>query len=853
MPSLQQIEQVFHEALQLQEGVDRVAWLAERCAGDEEFRAEVESLLTHQTLASQPVMDSPDRPDIATFPDEPIGVYRPLRLLGRGGTSTVYLAERTDQPSGKVALKVMSAHLSGEEFLRRFNAERRFLAALNHPNITAVVDAGISRHGNPYLVTEYVDGEPLDQYCDRHKLGIEARLRLAIQVCDAVDYAYRSLILHRDLKPANILVTADGVVKLLDFGTASLIAEGSAATTTRARMLTPRYASPEQLRGERPGITGDVFSLGVVVYELLTGAWPFGDPRSVVSELRRVTGESSTAEPSAVVTPDAAVLRDLPLEKLKRALDGSLSAIVLKALEHDPLRRYPTAGALAADLTRFLEGQPVEARPRTWLHRRRGWLCAAAVVVCIGAAVMAWRPVSHRETTASIAILPFTNLSSNPADRYLSDGLTDGVADSLARENALKVIGRSSTSRFSGKKPDVREVGRLLDVASVLEGSIERTADRVKVIARLDRASDGSLLWSRSYERKAGDLFAVQSELVAGIARSLNVASGRPKSRHVPKEEAFDLVLKASYDVQQMTTESLARAGTEYRHAMDLDPEYGAVYLGLGTVQYDQALARGAIHRTEAECKSAAQFFRKALELDPDLPDAHALLGIVALQYDWDWLGAEHELLSAVAGHNSPNAEAQYALFLVFRGRFAEAEAHIHRALEMSPFSNWNNLSLARDLEGRFAQAREMFQQLSSEHPEAIQPQFMIAFTHIEEGRPELAFPVLRKLRPRFPPAQMFEAMACARAGRREEALRLIRPYEEKYPDTGVSMSWISLVYAFLGDEENTVKWEERSADAHEYQALFAAVQPEFAGMRNSPRLGALLKRMGLDGVTPGR
>jgi len=390
MPTIEQIEPIFHEALLLPEGVDRAAWLSRRCGERAELIAEVSSLLAAHDAMAMPPAESVQVSPIPEIPSEQFGAYRLVRLLGRGGMSTVYLAERVDGRFDKqVAVKVMAAHLvSGEEFLRRLRTEAQFLATLEHPNIPALLDSGVSPSGHPYLVVEYVEGEALDQYCDRRKLGIEARLRLFLQICQAVDHAHRALILHRDLKPSNVLVTPDGIVKLLDFGTAALMAEGSQVTITRARMLTPRYASPEQLRAERPGVTGDVFSLGVILYELLTGAWPFGDPASVMSELRRAAGHATASAPPSAVTAEASALRSLPLERLKHVLAGDLTAILLKALENDPAQRYPTVTELAADVGRFLEGRSVEAHPQTFLYRtgkflRRRWpvVTAAAVFV----------------------------------------------------------------------------------------------------------------------------------------------------------------------------------------------------------------------------------------------------------------------------------------------------------------------------------------------------------------------------------------------------------------------------------------------------------------------------------------
>jgi tetratricopeptide (TPR) repeat protein len=390
MPSIDQIEPIFHEALLLPDGVDRGAWLARRCGGRAELAAEVSSLLAaHDALARQPA-EAAHIGSIPEIPSEQFGSYRLVRLLGRGGMSMVYLAERMDGRFDKqVAVKVMAAHLAaGEEFLRRLRTEAQFLATLQHPNIPSLLDSGVSPSGHPYLVVEYVEGEALDQYCDRRKLGIEVRLRLFLQICQAVDHAHRALILHRDLKPSNVLVTAEGIVKLLDFGTAALVAERSNITVTRARMLTPRYASPEQLRGDRPGVTGDVFSLGVILYELLTGAWPFGDPASVMSELRRAAGHATASAPSAVVTAEAAALRSTPLERLKHMLAGDLAAILLKALENEPALRYATVGELAGDAVSFLEGRPVEAHPQTFVYRagkflRRRWLVVTAAAVFV--------------------------------------------------------------------------------------------------------------------------------------------------------------------------------------------------------------------------------------------------------------------------------------------------------------------------------------------------------------------------------------------------------------------------------------------------------------------------------------
>lgn len=594
----------------------------------------------------------------------------------------------------------------------------------------------------------------------------------------------------------------------------------------QARFL--RHLVETTLRGERHLLKESV--LGTDVFERPATWDPRLDPivRQEAARLRkRLANYYETSGANAAIRIELPVGSYVPLFR-RKAVEIST-----------PPADSPPAGAAPADTP---PAGPVPVR--AW----RIWPLAATGILCVAAAITTWLAVSHRDTSISIAVLPFTNLTADPANRYFADGLTDEITDSLARLKTLRVMARSSANQFQGKTADPRAAGRLLHVENVLEGSVARSGDRIKVIAHLERVSDGALLWSNTYERGTADLFAVQSELAAGIAGSLKAATGIPAAGHVPNAEAHDSVLQARYDMQQMTTESLTRAETEYRRAIAVDPEYAAAWLGLGNVQYNLSAARGSAYRTEAERQSAEQSFHKALELDPDSPAAHAMLAALVMQYDWDWGRAERELRLAVDGGSSAAAETYYAFLLIFRGRFAEADQHLRRMLDLDPFSTatLGNRVLARNLEGHFSEAREIARQMAVASPKAVAPQQMIAMTYVEEGQTELALPIFRQLKDRIPQAGIFEAMAYAKSGQKEEALRLIRPIEEQYPNPGVSMQWFALVYAFLGDEPNTVKWLERSADRHEWQALNLAVHPVYAPMRNSPGFRALVKRMGL-------
>jgi adenylate cyclase len=608
-------------------------------------------------------------------------------------------------------------------------------------------------------------------------------------------------------------IPPDAVLSALNQVVAS---EAFGKTERPARFL--RYLVETALRGEAPLLKENV--LGVEVFDR-PASW---DPRL-----------------DPVVRQEAGRLRKRLAKYYENGGAVADVRIELPVGTYVPVFRRKPAGIETAPILIPAPEQIPAARSRVWFY-------AAAGFVCLTGAVIAWRNVFPRPSAPSVAVLPFVNLTSDPADQYFSDGLTDEVTDSLARVRGLRVIARSSAFQFKGKRVDIREVGRLLKVANVLEGSVARSGDRIKIIAHLERASDGSLLWSNTYERKASDLFAVQSELAAGIAAGLRVAAGVPSTAHVPNAEANEFFMKGRYDLQQVTPESVTQAELDFQHAIEKDPDYASAYIGLANAKFNQSIARGSTPQTEAELKGVENLALKALQLDPGLPAGHSMVALLAMQYYRDWGRAERELQLALAGPSSAAAHRDYAFFLLFHGRFAEADLHFSRMAELDPYSTatQSNLALARILEGRFVEAREISQKAAAENPRMLWTQQLIGLTYVEEGRPELALPIFQKLKERFPPAQVCEAMALAKEGQKDEALRLIRPFEEKLPSPGIAREWLALVYAFMADEPNTLKWLQRSADLHEFQALSIAVDPAFAAMRNSTEFLAFEKRLGL-------
>ena len=835
-----------------------MAILHRLCGQDEELLAQVQALLEAHQIASRPHPAGEKR--VADLAGRRAGNYQLDSLLGTGGMGSVYLAHRCDgQFDRQVALKILGANLRNEFFTERFAVERRLLASLDHSNITRLLDSGVSEDGDPYLVLEYVDGQPIDAYCDARQLNVERRVRLFLQVCDAVEYAHSRRVIHRDLKPSNILVSSDGVAKLLDFGTAKLLETAEADTTaTRFRMMTPRYASPEQLHGGALTEATDVYSLGVVLYELLTGAWPYGDPRSIVCGLERAAGDVEPRHPSLVVDHQAAARRGVSRTALVGALKGDLLKVILKAIQAEPARRYAYVHELAQDLDRYLHGSPVLARPQTLAYRagkfarryRAAIAVALAAIAMTGGLYLEHARSHPAALEQSIVVLPFKNLSADPANRYFSDGLTDEITEAISHLRPLRVIARASAFQLRNMAGDVREVGRQLHVTHVLEGSVERSGERVKIVARLERASDGAQVWSNTYVRRNSDLFSVQSDLASSIAENLKASMDAvAPSRHVVRDaQAVDAYMRAMFEAEQFSPQAFAQAEADLRQAIQRDPQYAAAYAALGAT-----IINGASNTVRDRAghlqilNIALPYYRKALELDPDLVPPRVNLATFDLQENWDWPGAEKEYRRALA--NGPNATANqaYGLMLVYQGHFQEGDEYLRLAQEQNPYSTslMTNLISARTLEHRYGQARELAQALLARSPKLQSARMAHAWTYVEDGHADLALAEYAQISPAGPIGQMVRAQALASGGRREDALRLIRPMEANYRGFLPAVSFAA-VYGFLGDEENAMKWLDRSAEDHDFSLLYVNDDAAFDRLRHSARFQALLKRIGL-------
>lgn len=567
-----EIESVLDAALDLP-AAQRVGFLDRRCAQDADLREDVAQLLRacafSEHFLEQPVageaapfvalsLASADLPAVG----ERVGAYRIIGEAGRGGMGVVYIAERDDGVFRKrVALKLVRRGASGDVLTRRFHDERQILASLEHPGIARLLDGGALPDGRPYLVMEYVEGTPIDRFCDDHALDVDARLELFCKVCDAVQHAHQRQIIHRDLKPTNILVTSDSSVKLLDFGIATLLTpDGAHASSTEyhggsgPRILTPDYASPEQVRGEVASTASDVYSLGVILYELLTGAHPFrrtGPSRNVAE---RASLEKAPERPSDAVmrdldgaTPqrDESVPRkDATARRLRSRLSGALDDIVLAALRNEPARRYASAGALAADVRRHLDANAVRGRLAEWPHGARSFVrqhpsmavagsLAAAGLVAIGAFAVRRLTTPPFASSSSLAVLPFTPSAGDTLLRRLGRDLVstvsaslDGVGD-IRTVDARTVLDESAASGTTSPSAQAT-LARRLGAGMVMKGSLTREGSRVRADGTLVSADDGKPIAHVSTTAAPENLAALTDSIAWSLLRQLSNSRGLP-------------------------------------------------------------------------------------------------------------------------------------------------------------------------------------------------------------------------------------------------------------------------------------------------------------------------------------
>jgi serine/threonine protein kinase len=710
----QQLKEILGDALE-REGDERTTFVMERCGSDTTLRHEVESYLKNSGQTVEACAEKMREALLNKLPSEWIGhrlgAYRIVREIGRGGMGTVFLAARADgQFEKQVAIKLLKRGTDTDEIVRRFRAERQILAQLEHSSIARLIDAGTTEDGLPYFVMEFVSGNPITTYVREHRLTIQQRLELFLKVCAAVERAHHDHIVHRDLKPSNILVNVEGEPKLLDFGIAKLLEPGDDAlevTATNQQRFTPSCVSPEQTRGEPVTIATDIYSLGALLYELLTDQTPhrFSTKRPSSEELARVVCDEEPIAPSAAVSD-----RDI-----QRELHGDLDNIALCALRKEPERRYSSVNAFAEDVWRYLNKRPVEARPNTTIYRvqrflarnrNAGFQFGLIAALLIAALVFLVSPHLRRMILPSaatsqpsapmgeksIAVLPFDSFNNEKDSSYFVDGVQDDILTDLAKVADLKVISRNAVSSYRGDaKKNVREIGNALGVAHVLQGSVQRSDGRVRVNAQLIDTRTNAQVWAESYERKVDDLFALQSELAQAIVAQLKATlspSERAAIESRPTQDmvAYDLYLKARDAIFQFASKggvNWKEADTLLDSAIARDPKFTLAYCLQSKANVN--LYRYIEHTPErlARAEKAAA---KAMELAPDLADSHLALAEYYYNGFRDYARAQSELNIAAPALKG-NAEFLVIAQVTERrlGRWKDAVRDGEKAVTLNP------------------------------------------------------------------------------------------------------------------------------------------------------------------------
>ena len=698
---------------------ERAVLLANSCADDEALRHDAERLLKLSKLANtfmeEPLFETATRwqeQQEQSVVGKAIGSYLVTAEIARGGMGAVYLAVRNDDAYRRqVAIKIVKRGMDTDLILRRFRNERQILANLDHQNIARLFDGGTTEDGRPYLVMEFVEGRAIHRYADEHSLSIKERLKLFLTVCDAVEYAHRHGVIHRDLKPGNIVVTNEGIPKLLDFGIAKVLyPEGAGVTAdttiTALQGMTPEYASPEQMRGEVLSVASDIYSLGVLLYELLTGRRPFEVEHGAAFEIARKVCEATPEKPSTAVTrkpptSDNGKHRQVnpnQSENPARMLAGDLDTIVLMALRKEPERRYASVAQFAEDIRRYLEGWPIVARKDApayraakFFKRNRRYVLTTAVValLCIILGILiAALTGGASKSSKSIAVLPFTNISQDADTEYLSDGLTDSLISRFAAFPNLGVPARSSVFRYKGKQQDTTTIGRELGVETLLTGHVARGAhDQLIVDVSLTDAKNNSLIWTQQYRGDSSHFLLLQQEVVRDVLSKIGIEAHHTDDKRYPTDdEAYRLYLRGNYFWNRRNPEGFAKAIEYYQKAIERDPNYALAYDGLAK-SYG-LLGAYFVPFSENPFPKAKTAALKALELDPNLAEVHTSLALVKWLYDWDWAGADSEFRRAIElDPHYVTAHHWYGLYLGEMGRGDESIAELKRALELDPVS----------------------------------------------------------------------------------------------------------------------------------------------------------------------
>jgi len=735
------------------------------------------------------------------------GSYEILSLLGVGGMGEVYRA-RDDRLQREVAVKVLPDALRADpERLSRLEREARTASNLNHPNILTIFEIG-HVDGAHFMAAELVAGETLGMRLKRGPLPLDEAVELASQIAAGVAAAHDVGIVHRDLKPDNVMIRPDGLVKVLDFGLARPVEQDQsgdvhtqAVTMAGTIAGTVRYMSPEQARGLPLDARSDVFSLGVMLYEMVCGLQPF-------------TGATSTDVMVAILdrAPE-------PLATRRPDTPRELQAVVSRCLAKDPNARYRSAREL-----------------RDALQAIAGSRSPAA---------------AGGSEAPSVAVLPFANVSADPENEYFCDGIADEIMSALGKVTQLQVAGRTSAFSFKGKTGDLREIGPALNVGAVLEGSVRKAGNRLRITAQLVKVADGYRLWSERYDRQMEEVFEVQDEIALAVVEALKVTllggeRAEVVKRSTENAEAYNLCLKARHAWTRWTPEGIRTATTLFERALEIDPGYALAYHGLGD-------CRGAWMFNGMEPTDfprVRELLEKAIQLEPNLAEAHALLGMCEAIMGWDWAAGEARCRRAL-DLNPRSAQVQLCLANVLAVvRPAEALTFFRRGAALDPLSPFSSALAAQGAlaAGDFENALRYAQAALELSPQHVWGHFFAGLAHAARGEWEEAIRSHEVASMSAPHAVGALGYVLARAGRRDDAQAKLDELRARAQTGYVAPVAFVLVQAGLDRVDDAFAWLGRACEARDTMLPFALGPwpvPR-ADLEADPRFAELRHRIGL-------
>jgi serine/threonine-protein kinase len=740
------------------------------------------------------------------------GRYRIIEELGRGGMGVVYKAEDT-KLKRHVALKLLPSDLTRDlEAKERFMQEAQAASVLDHPNICTIHEIDENDDGQMFISMACYQGETLKKKIGRGPLDLGETVEIALQILKGLAKAHARGIVHRDIKPANIMITDDGIVSIMDFGLAKLAGQ-TRLTKTGAAVGTVTYMSPEQAQGKVVDQRTDIWSFGVVLYEMISGHLPFsGDhEQAMIYSILNVEPE--------------------PIVRIRPEVPNEMGALISKALSKRIDLRYHAVADMLVDLRKI--SRLLQLRTMT-------------------------EQASPGRLRSSIAVLPFATLSADPEQDYFCDGMAEEIINALTQVEDLRVVARTSSFAFKGKHEDVREIGRKLNVETVLEGSVRKAGNRLRITAQLVKVDDGYHLWSERYDRDMEDVFAIQDEISMAIVEKLKIKLlGGQKTklvkRHTDDLEAYNSYLKGRYFWNKRTEKGLMKGIEYFRKAIKLDPEYAVAYTGLAD-SYNLLSAYSIASPGESipKAKTAAM---KALEIDPDLAEAHECLGHVSMLYDWKWLDAQREFKRAIElNPNYATAHQRHGILLTAMGRMDEALAEIRRAHELDPLS----LIINTDV-GLFFFFEHQYDQAAEQCKKPLEMDLNFAVAHFALGLALEQMARHEEAASEFQQAMTLSGgnpiyvsalgHALAVAGKRDEAQKTLNELTRLSKQRYASPYSIATVYAGLGEKDQAFGWLQRACGERSVWLghLHLRVDPRLDCLHSDPRFAQLLRHLGLE------